>query len=61
MNRIKALNMDWEEYSKIVNEATDNKASLMITDLEWDYVCEEGYDFEIKEINDIVGKFLGEK
>lgn len=61
MRTVKALNMTWEEYGKIINEATNNKASLMITDLEWDYVCESGFEFEMSEINNMVGNYLGEK
>lgn len=61
MRTVKALNMTWEEYGKIINEATNNKASLMITDLEWDYVCESGFEFEMSEINNMVGNYIGEK
>lgn len=61
MRTVKALNMTWEEYEKIINEATNNKASLMITGLEWDYVCESGFEFEMSEINNMVGNYLGEK
>lgn len=61
MKRITALNMNWNEYSDVVNKATNGKASLLVTDVEWDYVCEIGYEFEVEEINDMVGKYLGEK
>lgn len=58
MKKIAALNMNWNEYSEVVDKATDSKATLIITDGEWDYVCENGYEFEVKEINEMVGKFL---
>ena len=58
MKKITALNMNWNEYSEIVDKATEGKATLIITDGEWDYVCENGYELEVKEINEMVGKFL---
>lgn len=58
MKKITALNMNWNEYSEVVNKATESKATLIITDGEWDYVCENGYELEVKEINEMVGKFL---
>ena len=50
--------MNWNEYSEVVDKATESKATLIITDGEWDYVCENGYELEVKEINEMVGKFL---
>lgn len=61
MKRITALNMNWNEYSDIVEKATDGKANLLVTDVEWDYVCEIGYEFDVEEINEMVGKHIGEK
>ena len=61
MKKIAALNMNWNEYSDIVEKATDGKANLLVTDGEWDYVCENGYEFNVEEINEMVGKHLGEK
>lgn len=58
MKKITALNMNWDEYSEVIDKATDSKATLIITDGEWDYVCENGYELEVKEINEMVGKFL---
>ena len=58
MKKITALNMNWNEYSEVVDKATEGKATLIITDGEWDYVCENGYELEVKEINEMVGKFL---
>ena len=58
MKKITALNMNWNEYSEVVDKATESKATLIITDGEWDYVCENGYELEVKEINKMVGKFL---
>ena len=58
MKKITALNMNWNEYSEVVDKATESKATLIITDGEWDYVCENGYELEVKEINEMVGKFL---
>ena len=49
MKKITALNMNWNEYSDIVEKATDGKANLLVTDGEWDYVCENGYEFEFLE------------
>ena len=46
MKKITALNMNWNEYSEVVDKATEGKAALIITDGEWDYVCENGYEFE---------------
>ena len=61
MKKITSLNMNWNEYSDVVEKATEGKANLLVTDGEWDYVCENGYEFEVSEINDMVGKHLGEK
>ena len=61
MKKITALNMNWNEYSEVVDKATESKATLIITDGEWDYVCENGYELEVKEINKMVGNHLGEK
>ena len=61
MKKITALNMNWNEYSEVVDKATEGKAALIITDGEWDYVCENGYELEVKEINKMVGNHLGEK
>ena len=61
MKKISALNMNWNEYSDVVEKATDGKANLLVTDGEWDYVCENGYEFEVEEINEMVGNYLGEK
>lgn len=61
MKKITVLNMNWNEYSDVVEKATDGKANLLVTDGEWDYVCEIGYEFEVEEINEMVGKHLGEK
>ena len=61
MKKITALNMNWNEYSDIVEKATDGKANLLVTDGEWDYVCENGYEFDVEEINKMVGKYIGEK
>ena len=58
MKKITALNMNWDEYSEVIDKATDSKATLIITDGEWDYVCENGYELEVKEINEMVGKLL---
>ena len=58
MKKITALSMNWNEYSEVVDKATESKATLIITDGEWDYVCENGYELEVKEINEMVGKFL---
>ena len=58
MKKITALNMNWNEYSEVVDKATESKATLIITDGEWDYVCENGYELEVKGINEMVGKFL---
>ena len=58
MKKITALNMNWNEYSEVVDKATKGKAILIITDGEWDYVCENGYELEVKEINEMVGKLL---
>ena len=58
MKKITALNMNWDEYSEVVDKATESKATLIITDGEWDYVCENGYELEVKEINEMVGKLL---
>ena len=58
MKKITALSMNWNEYSEVVDKATEGKATLIITDGEWDYVCENGYEFEVKEINEMVGKLL---
>ena len=58
MKKITALNMNWNEYSEVVNKATESKATLIITDGEWDYVCENGYELDVKEINEMVGKLL---
>ena len=55
MKKITALNMNWNEYSEVVDKATEGKAALIITDGEWDYVCENGYELEI---NEMVGKLL---
>lgn len=55
MKKITALNMNWNEYSEVVYKATEGKATLIITDGEWDYVCENGYELEI---NEMVGKLL---
>lgn len=55
MKKITALNMNWNEYSEVVDKATEGKATLIITDGEWDYVCENGYELEI---NEMVGKLL---
>ena len=52
MKKITALNMNWNEYSEVVDKATEGKATLIITDGEWDYVCENGYELEVKEINE---------
>ena len=43
MKKITALSMNWNEYSEVVDKATEGKATLIITDGEWDYVCENGY------------------
>ena len=61
MKKITALNMNWKEYSEVVDKSTESKATLIITDGEWDYVCENGYEFEVKEINEMVGKLLDVK
>ena len=61
MKKITALSMNWNEYSEVVDKATEGKATLIITDGEWDYVCENGYELEVKEINEMVGNHLGEK
>ena len=58
MKKITALNMNWNEYGEVVDKATEGKATLIITDDVWDYVCENGYEFEVKEINEMVGKLL---
>ena len=58
MKKIIVLNMHWYEYIEVVDKATESKATLIITDGEWDYVCENGYELEVKEINEMVGKFL---
>ena len=58
MKKITALSMNWNEYSEVVDKSTEGKATLIITDGEWDYVCENGYELEVKEINEMVGKFL---
>ena len=55
MKKITALNMNWNEYSEVVDKATEGKAALISTDGEWDYVCENGYELEI---NEMVGKLL---
>lgn len=55
MKKITALNMNWNEYSEVVDKATEGKAALIITDGEWDYVFENGYELEI---NEMVGKLL---
>ena len=47
--------MNWNEYSEVVDKATEGKAALIITDGEWDYVFENGYELEI---NEMVGKLL---
>lgn len=60
MKKITALNMNWNEYSDVVEKATEGKANLLVTDGEWDYVCEIGYEFEVEEINKMVGKHLEE-
>ena len=61
MKKITALNMNWNEYSEVVDKATESKATLIITDGEWDYVCENGYELEVKEINGMIGKLLDVK
>lgn len=61
MRKITALIMNQDEYSNVVESATEDNASLMITGIEWDYVCENGYEFTVEEINEMVGKYLGEK
>ena len=61
MKKVSALNMNWDEYSEIVSNATENKANLLLTDLEWDYVCEFGYEYSVEEVHDLVGKYLEEK
>lgn len=61
MKKITALNMNWNEYSGIVDKATDGKATLINADGEWDYACENGYELEVKEINEMVGKLLNVK
>ena len=61
MKKIAALNMNWNEYSDVVEKATDGKTNLLVTDGEWDYVCENGYEFKLSEINEMVGNYLGEK
>ena len=61
MKKITALNMNWNEYREVIDKATESKATLIITDGEWDYVCENGYELEVKEINEMVGKLLNIK
>ena len=61
MKKITALNMNWNEYSEVVDKATEGKAALIITDGEWDYVCENGYELEVKEINGMIGELLDVK
>ena len=61
MKKITALNMNWNEYSNVVEKATEGKTTLIITDGGWDYVCENGYEFDAEEINEMVGNHLGEK
>ena len=61
MKKITALNMNWNEYSEVVDKATESKVTLILTDGEWDYVCENGYELEVKEINGMIGKLLDVK
>lgn len=59
MKKITAINMNWSEYCEVVDKATRGKVAL-ITDLRrgWDYGYQIGYEYNIKETNDMVGKFL---
>ena len=59
MKKITALNMNWEEYKDIVEKATDSKSTLISEVGGWDYVCENGYEYSVEEIHELVGKHLG--
>ena len=61
MKIISALNMNWEEYKDVVEKATDGKSTLMSEVGGWDYVCENGYEYSVEEIHELVGKYLGVK
>ena len=59
MKIISALNMNWEEYKDVVEKATDGKSTLMSEVGGWDYVCDNGYEYSVEEIHELVGKHLG--
>ena len=61
MKKVSALNMNWDEYSEIVSKATEDKANILLTNMDWGYVCEFGYEYNVEEVHDLVGKYLEEK
>ena len=58
MKKITAINMNWEEYKDIVEKVTDSKSTLISEVGGWDYVCENGYEYSVEEIHELVEKHL---